>query len=48
MPSAPVDSNFTLHKEKNFNNTVYADIFYIDTTPKLHVVDKAKNYQAAY
>lgn len=38
---------FTLRDDKDFNHTVYADIFYIDAKPILHVVDEATNYQAA-
>lgn len=38
---------FTIRENKEFNHTVYVDIFYIDNHPILHVVDEATNYQAA-
>lgn len=38
---------FTLRDDVDFNHTVYADIFYIDGQPILHVVDEATRFQAA-
>lgn len=38
---------FTLRDDKDFNHTVYVDIFYIESKPVLHVVDEATNFQAA-
>lgn len=38
---------FTLQNDKEFNHTVYADVFYIDAKPILHIVNEATNYQAA-
>lgn len=38
---------FTLRNDKEFNNTVYADIFYIDKKPILHVADEATYLQSA-
>lgn len=38
---------FTLRDDKEFNHTIYADIFYIDKKPILHVVDEATYFQSA-
>eukprot|EP00171_Calliarthron_tuberculosum_P004960 IDg4960t1 len=38
---------FTLRDDRDFNHTIYIDIFYIDGKPILHVVDEATRYQAA-
>lgn len=38
---------FTLREDKDFNHSIYADVFYIDGKPVLHVVDEATNFQAA-
>lgn len=37
---------FTLQDDKDFNHTVYADIFYINSKPILHVVDEATYFQS--
>lgn len=37
----------TLREDKDFNHTVYENIFYIDRKSVLHVADEATNYQAA-
>ena len=38
---------FTLREEKDFNQSVYIDIMYVDNKPILHVVCEATRYQAA-
>lgn len=38
---------FTIRDDKEFNSTVYVDIFYIDGHAVLHVVDEATRFQAA-
>lgn len=38
---------FTLREDKDFNHTVYADVFYINSKPILHVVDEATHFQSA-
>lgn len=37
---------FTLRDDKDFNHTIYADIFYIEVKPVLHIVDEATYFQA--
>lgn len=44
---APRRFKFVLRDDKDFNHTVFVDIFYIDKKPILHVVDEATRYQAA-
>lgn len=43
----PYRFRFTLLEDKEFNHSIYVDIFYIDSRPVLHVVDEATRYQAA-
>lgn len=38
---------FALHKDIEFNHTVYVDVMYIDSSLVLHVVDEATKFQAA-
>lgn len=38
---------FTLREDKDFNHTVYADVFYIEGKPILHVVDEVTYFQSA-
>lgn len=38
---------FSLKDDKEFNQTVFVDILYIDKKPILHVVDESARYQAA-
>lgn len=44
---APRGFKLALRKEKDTNNTVFFDNFYIDSKPILHVADEATRYQAA-
>lgn len=44
---APRRFKFNLREDKDFNHTVFVDIFYIDKRPILHVVDESTRYQAA-
>lgn len=47
--SAPLRFKFTLRDSDNvdFNQSIFADILYIDGAPVLHVVDEATRFQAA-
>ncbi len=45
--SKPRRFQFTLRDDKDFNDSVYIDVFVIDCAPILHVVDEATRYQAA-
>ena len=47
--SAPLRFKFTLRDSDNvhFNQSIFADVLYIDGTPVLHVVDEATRFQAA-
>ncbi len=38
---------FTLRDDKDFNHSIYIDVFFIDKTPILQVFDEATRYQAA-
>lgn len=38
---------FTLCDDKDFNHSLYTDIFYIESKPALHVVDEATYFQTA-
>lgn len=44
---APRRFKFALRDDKEFNHTVFVDIFYVNKKPVLHVVDEATRYQAA-
>lgn len=44
---APRRFKFNLREDKEFNHTIFVDIFYIDGRPILHVVDESTRYQAA-
>lgn len=44
---APRRFKFTIRTEKNFNESIYIDVFFIDGKPILHVVDESTRYQAA-
>ena len=44
---APRRFKFAYHDEKEFNHTIYVDVFYLNGRPVLHVVDEATKYQAA-
>lgn len=37
---------FTFCDDKNVNNPVYAYMFYVNSKPTLHILDKATNYQS--
>ena len=43
----PSSFRFTLHSEKNFNQSIFVDICYIDDTAVLYVVDESTRYHAA-
>ncbi len=47
MPPNREDSNSPCATTKDFNHSVYIEVFFIDRTPILHVVDEATRYQAA-
>ena len=44
---APRRFKFALKDEREFNQTIYVDVCYLNGRPALHVVDEATNYQAA-
>lgn len=43
----PLRFKFTLCDEKELNHTIYMDVFYISSSPVVHVVHEVNNYQAA-
>lgn len=45
--AAPRRFKFSLHNDKEFNQTVFVDIFYIEKKPILRVIDKSTRYLAA-
>lgn len=43
----PLQFKFTLRDDKDFNDTIYVDIFHIDGKLILHILDKEKYFQTA-
>ena len=41
---APRRFKFALHDNKQFNNIIFINVYYIDGCPVLHVVDEVINY----
>lgn len=45
---SPGRFKFTLKDDKDFNHSVYTDVYWIDGKPVLHTVDESTGFQAAY
>ncbi|KAI0991742.1 hypothetical protein K3495_g16445, partial [Podosphaera aphanis] len=43
----PLRYKFSLHKDNEFNHTVYVDILWLEDGPVLHIVDEATSFSAA-